>query len=198
MRFDVDPPDVLVQRTSSGGTPLSEYPIVIHHVLDESTHAGSPQDWRRAVASTRSGQCELIDATVEWARERGRPLDPDRIAVLLAAAMESGDDLGPTEWTKTRVSHMFCCHINNWAWDHLAEWSTEDDDDRPDREALWLLVSFLIDTARLGPASHPPTVLRQQFGYIGLDADGRYSEDERFWGIDPAGDLYDGPTCGEA
>lgn len=160
---------------------------------------GLETHWRAAAHAAREENRELIDAVVRWARTRERLLDPDVVAVLIAAANEDRDQGPATFWTKTRVSHMFCDHLDNWGYDNRVDWGEDDDTDVPDgdmREALWLLLTYLVESGALHPDSHPPTVLFAQLH--GVDEEGFATRNPRYWEQhDPDGDWYGGPTYGE-
>ena len=143
-------------------------------------------------AYLRRRHASIVDACVRWTAARGRVVDPDVIAVLCGAAEEGFNGGLLTRWTVERMYHMLCCHLPNWCHEHHAEAP-----DECNKEALWLLVSFLAATERLDDDSDPPELLLQVLRCHGINAAGFESDDEADWRSEQAPFEYDGPSHGE-
>jgi hypothetical protein len=150
--------------------------VIVHQ---DAFDANDDRPWTpfpECVAYLRPRHASIVDACVGW-----------------AGAAEEGFNGGlVTRWTVERMYHMLCCHLPNWCDEHHAETP-----DEGNKEALWLLVSFLAATDRLDDDSDPPELLLHVLRCHGINAAGYESDDEADWRSDQAPFEYDGPSYGE-
>jgi len=159
-----------------------------------------------AVRPWRQRHRPLLAELGAWALSRGRSVDLDLVALILAAREAGFDKAPPGSWTRTGVHHCLSVDVPNWCSRAQVLWS----DGVP--TAVWQLLDFLVATNRLDRRSDPIDELRKPLMcYGGLDRSGR----EREHGVE-AGDLaeagvdtddppircecyirYRGPTHGE-
>src|SRR3954471_17014465 len=120
-----------------------------------------------AVAPARAKFHTLFSQLAEWSLARGRPVDADVAALVLAVADEiiDGGPLG--RWTRPWVNTLLCAGLTNWCSFHGCL--------RPDGECetLWELLHFLDDTGRLHEQSDALCRLLEPLRcYGGLNASG--------------------------
>jgi len=159
-----------------------------------------------AVRPWRQRHRPLLAELGAWALSRGRSVDLDLVALILAAREAGFDKAPPGSWTRTGVHHCLSVDVPNWCSRARVLWP----DGVP--AVVWQLLDFLVATDRLDRRSDPIDELRKPLMcYGGLDRSGR----EREHGVE-AGDLaeagvdtddppircecyirYRGPTHGE-
>ena len=121
-----------------------------------------------AVAPARAKYHTLLSQLAEWGLARGRPIDADVAAYVLAVAdliIEDGGPLG--RWTRPRVNDLLFAGLTNWCAFHGCL--------RPEGECetLWQLLHFLDDTGRLHEQSDALCYLLEPLRcYGGLNASG--------------------------
>src|SRR3954453_12384650 len=96
-----------------------------------------------AVAPARAKFHTLLGQLAEWSLARGRPVDGD-VAALVVAVADQLIDGGPLgRWTRPRVNDVLHVGLTNWCSFHGCL--------RPEGEceAVWELLHFLDDTGRL-------------------------------------------------
>jgi hypothetical protein len=137
--------------------------------------AGSPtarqlRPLGEVVAPERARFRSTIVAMAEWALARGRLLDRD-LAALLLAAMDWGDIVDPRLLRRTDIYLLLWSHAHNW----VVMKGGKEPDHLP--ETMWLYLDFLAETGRLHPDSDPLDALREPLQcFFGLDALGRPAE----------------------
>lgn len=120
-----------------------------------------------AVAGERLAQRARIVDFCEWALAAGERVEPDLIALILAARRESGTNDTDT-WTRLGVYHCLWADLFNWCGarrvlvpEHIPE-------------TLWTYLHYLHDGRLFGPGSDPlRELLRALRCYGGLGPDGR-------------------------
>src|ERR687897_724389 len=128
-----------------------------------------------AVEPARRRHREMLAELRVWALERGRPVDLDLVALILAAKARGPGD-GPLGlWTRTGVNRCLSVDTSNWC--SLGQVLYPDGVPG----ALWLLLDFLAETGRLERASDPLDELRKPLiCYGGLDRSGRERSDDEY------------------
>ncbi len=121
-----------------------------------------------AVAVARSIWRQRIHEVARWSLAMGRPIDPDVLALILAARAERGIDDGAETWTRLGVYHCLYADTANWCGMRRVL--------IPDGipETLWTYLHWLKDRRLFGRNSDPfRELLRPLRCYGGLDRNGR-------------------------
>lgn len=132
-------------------------------VLVELSVAVAPRRraWRTRLADVR-----------RFALSRGRPVDPDVIALILAAREECAYDESGDRWTRLGVYHFLWADAWNWCSMHRSSFPM----DVP--EVLWTYLHYLRERRLFEPGSDPfRELLKPLRCYCGLDADGRRDDE---------------------
>ncbi len=150
-----------------------------------------------AVEPWRRRHRQMLAELRAWALERGRPVDPDLVALILAAREAGPDDEPLGQWTRTGINR--CLSVDTFNWCSLGRVLYPDGVP----VAFWLFLDFLAETGRLERASDPLDELRKPLiCYGGLDRSGRErtgddNDDDRSSLRCECYVRYRGPTHGE-
>ena len=125
-----------------------------------------------AVAPVRLRFRPLISELCQWALAQGHRLEPDTVALLLAAADEGHGVITKTQWTRTGVQQFLWADTFNWCG--IRRVLTPDGVP----ETLWWYLQFLVATDRLDYESDPlPELCKPLMCYGGLDEHGKRRSD---------------------
>ncbi|MGH9111426.1 MAG: hypothetical protein ACRDZN_03875 [Acidimicrobiales bacterium] len=150
-----------------------------------------------AVEPWRQRHGQMLAELRVWALERGRPVDLDVVALILAAREAGPDDAPLGLWARTGVNR--CLSVDTFNWCSLGQVLYPDGVPG----TFWLFLEFLADGGRLERASDPLDELHKPLVcYGGLDRSGREPTDDDY--DDDRSSVrcecqvrYRGPTHGE-